>query len=333
MEKIYKIFYSWQSDLPRESTKKAIRTSLKKSIINLEINKDLNIEIDEATRNLAGSPNIPLAIFNKIQSADIFLCDLSIINSDSNGRKLPNPNVLIELGYAIGVLGWERIIMVFNTLYGKLSSDLPFDIGVHRVTSFKIENLNDKNGIGQLSNVLEKGLSTIIEKNPMKNNDCITPDLEKRKRDVRNLLKLLECIHIPTFKLFLFEYPASIPQSIFYFMESFKEKHYSNLVSFYDEKLNSLIDKFGTLWYESLSFGIHFESKNKSYRFTSPMYPPNKAKEDYLKMEKIGQEISSTFSELSNYIRENYLEIDLEETSKDAKRYRLEFRKETINNR
>lgn len=118
--------------------KKAIRISLQKAISKIESEKDVIIKIDESTLNEPGSPNIPITIFKKIKSADIFLCDLSIINSESDDRKVPNPNVLIELGYAIAILGWERIIMVFNSSYGNLSKDLPFDIGVHRVNPFKI---------------------------------------------------------------------------------------------------------------------------------------------------------------------------------------------------
>ena len=39
----------------------------------------------------------------------------------------PNPNVLLELGLASKVVGWDNIISVFNLAYGK-HENIPFDI-------------------------------------------------------------------------------------------------------------------------------------------------------------------------------------------------------------
>ena len=91
---------------------------------------------------MTGSPNISEAIFEKIAKADAFVCDVSIINQhlkpptdDVPWRATPNPNVLMELGYAMKVLSWERIILVMNTAYGAVEL-LPFDINRQRVTSY-----------------------------------------------------------------------------------------------------------------------------------------------------------------------------------------------------
>lgn len=51
------------------------------------------------------------------------------------GRKTPNANVLIELGYAIATVGWNRIILVFNEASGDVT-DLPFDINQQRVARY-----------------------------------------------------------------------------------------------------------------------------------------------------------------------------------------------------
>ena len=39
------------------------------------------------------------------------MADVTIINHDYTGRKTPNPNVMLELGYAIKALGWQRILL------------------------------------------------------------------------------------------------------------------------------------------------------------------------------------------------------------------------------
>jgi len=77
------------------------------------------------------------------------VCDISIaisekeinLNADKNiitaklsdkkdGRKSPNPNVMVELGYAIHTLGWNKILMFFDSSE-YAPEDLPFDIKQH----------------------------------------------------------------------------------------------------------------------------------------------------------------------------------------------------------
>ncbi|RTM15386.1 MAG: hypothetical protein EKK33_02145 [Bradyrhizobiaceae bacterium] len=65
------------------------------------------------------------------------MVDVSIINKAAGGRPTPNPNVLIELGYALRTLGYERIILVFNRAFGKIE-DLPFDLRARRVLAYDV---------------------------------------------------------------------------------------------------------------------------------------------------------------------------------------------------
>jgi hypothetical protein len=134
-----KLFYSWQSTLKRQRTiiEKSINVALKK------IKKDVNIVIalDRDTKNRSGSIDIAQEIFNKINSTSIFVGDITFINVNRyfkffQKKKLPNPNVLLELGYAVRKLGWERIILIFNNKYGKIE-ELPFDINHHRILSYR----------------------------------------------------------------------------------------------------------------------------------------------------------------------------------------------------
>ena len=52
-------------------------------------------------------------------------------------RPSPNPNVLIELGYAAATIGWDRVILVQNTAYGDLGV-LPFDLRSRRIVPFNL---------------------------------------------------------------------------------------------------------------------------------------------------------------------------------------------------
>ena len=60
---------------------------------------------------MPGAPDIARAILEKIAAADLIVADISIINGDRDGRRTPNPNVLIELGYALCALGPERVVL------------------------------------------------------------------------------------------------------------------------------------------------------------------------------------------------------------------------------
>lgn len=79
----------------------------------------------------------------------MFICDVSIINKDSNQKKAPNPNVLIELGFAIHKLGWDRIICLFDSNTGSVE-ELPFDIRQKRVTVFNPNNENEADHITKI---------------------------------------------------------------------------------------------------------------------------------------------------------------------------------------
>lgn len=128
------IFYSWQSDTNKKANQYFIRDALKEAIKKL--NKSLNIVediiLDQDTMNVPGIPQVTDTILKKIDRCSIFIPDITYIAKTQNGKYIPNPNVAIELGYALSTLGSERIITVLNEAYGKCSDGLPFDIGHRR---------------------------------------------------------------------------------------------------------------------------------------------------------------------------------------------------------
>jgi hypothetical protein len=137
------IFYSWQSDLSRRTNQDAIRHALeicRSSLETTSFERKINIQIDEATRGISGSPNIPQTIMEKIRSSDVFVADITTVNKGSleDPKTTPNPNVLFELGYAVGCLGWNRILMLFNKAFGDFPNDTPFDIDRHRAYPYKL---------------------------------------------------------------------------------------------------------------------------------------------------------------------------------------------------
>jgi hypothetical protein len=122
-----RIFYSWQSDLPNPSNWSLIEDALGEAAKLLSADSQIEIAptVDRDTLDRAGAVAIADCVFGKIAEADVFVCDVSIIG-EADGRKIPNPNVLTELGYAVGVLGWERVLLVCNLHFGDVEV-LPFD--------------------------------------------------------------------------------------------------------------------------------------------------------------------------------------------------------------
>jgi hypothetical protein len=134
------IFYSWQSDLPNFSNRGFIGDALADAAAGIHADETIAVEpvVDRDTQGVPGAPDIASTIFAKITGAGIFVADVSIVVRNEN-RATPNPNVLIELGYAFKALGPERVILVFNRAFGKIE-ELPFDLRMRRVLSYEMAN-------------------------------------------------------------------------------------------------------------------------------------------------------------------------------------------------
>ncbi|HCC08034.1 MAG TPA: hypothetical protein DEP72_07770 [Clostridiales bacterium] len=167
---IFEIFYSWQSDLPNKTNRgyieKVIKIAIKK--IQIDMKNTKIFEIDRDTKGNLGSPDIIDTIFSKIDDTDVFICDISIINNENVGRKTPNPNVMVELGYAVRSIGWEKIICLFNLKYGDMN-DIPFDLRTKRILVYNSEDTNDKE---KITKVISDSLIKMVEQqqlfNPIK---------------------------------------------------------------------------------------------------------------------------------------------------------------------
>jgi len=163
----YTIFYSWQSDLPNNTNRSFIESVIKKSVEHANKNEEyeLYLTLDRDTQGSPGAPNISQEILNKIRASDAFVADISIVTGDKekSQRLSPNPNVLLELGYAIALLGWERIVLFFNENYGD-GDDLPFDIRQHRRMNYSLAQDGIKSEVrNSLVAAFKKSLHDLIQ--------------------------------------------------------------------------------------------------------------------------------------------------------------------------
>ena len=130
----FTLFYAWQSDTPSVTGRNFVEDAATKALKRIDASGVLGLapRLDKDTKDVSGTPDIANTILDKIRTSSAILADLSFIGKGSLRPKsepklLPNPNVLLELGYAIAHLGWERVICVINTHYGE-KEDLPFDL-------------------------------------------------------------------------------------------------------------------------------------------------------------------------------------------------------------
>lgn len=131
-----KIFWSWQSDAPKRETRDVIQVALYAAIRDIAAELDLvkapRVEVDQAAKGVIGVAPIAETILEKIDDSSIFVGDITAVAMIGRGRDrklLPNPNVMLELGYARRALGMNRLIPVFNRAIRSMRfEDLPFDL-------------------------------------------------------------------------------------------------------------------------------------------------------------------------------------------------------------
>lgn len=139
-KKQYKLFFSWQSEDTK--SRKLLDIALQNAIEALR-NKGIILEIDHSTLGESGIPSIDQTILRKIDSCDIFLADITPVcsyqqilgNGSQVTKEVPNPNVLLELGYAMSALGAGYVIVAAHQ--GKwIPANMPFDINHRTIYSF-----------------------------------------------------------------------------------------------------------------------------------------------------------------------------------------------------
>jgi len=127
-----KVFWSWQSDTPGEIGRHFVRKTLEIAIEELkeeieveEPNREIHLDHDR--KGVPGSPDLANTILEKIKATSIFIADVTPVGETPNRKALINPNVAIELGFALAHIGDHGLLMVLNSQYGDRET-LPFDL-------------------------------------------------------------------------------------------------------------------------------------------------------------------------------------------------------------
>ena len=322
-----KIFFSWQSDITKNRA--IIEPALQGAVSEFNSSEAPGsaLEYDYATRDTPGAPDITTTILEKIRNSDFYICDITPIVPE---KDIANSNVMFELGFAMSCLGWERIILLFNVSEGNMESQLPFDVKIHKIIKFSTKG-EKKNNISSLKKEILRTLLLVYKNNPPK----VLLSIDQRElicktRDIENLkwvIKGVFCLRI--WDNFFDEFPrAHFNDAITSFYLVFCELYESAYWHFYDSKLNNFFENV---------FVNMCSLMNKSdplFIFTYPnrivSKPSWNADEEMIFKECIGlmNNVQSAYSSLIKYIRNEYLEVDIDALSDEAGRLYIQEQNE-----
>ena len=138
-----KVFWSWQFDTPGKIGRRFVRDALGAAIERLKETPEIEepterearsaMHLDHDRKGIQGSPDLARVILQKIEQSAVFVADVTPVaitttqKDEGQRKKIINPNVAIELGYALHALGDRALLMVMNEHYGG-RADLPFDL-------------------------------------------------------------------------------------------------------------------------------------------------------------------------------------------------------------
>ncbi|MFC1835508.1 hypothetical protein ACFL2Q_12350 [Thermodesulfobacteriota bacterium] len=192
----FTVFYAWQSDVDSGINRFFIEKALKDALERIDSDDSTPASPipDKDTENVPGIPHIAEVIFKKISQCGIFVADLTFIGAaQDSGKRIPNPNVLLELGIALATVGWERIILVTNTAFGS-PEDGPFDLQHRRwPIRYTLEDRQDDSKVDErnrLSKELESAIRLIIHTGVLKSTsqsdqERITAERERIHQEIK----------------------------------------------------------------------------------------------------------------------------------------------------
>lgn len=163
------VFWSWQNDLSPRTNRSFLRETIAIAVDRVSAELDVEdverLELDHDTKASPGMVDISQTILNKIANAAVMIADVTPIGETSARKAIPNPNVMVELGYGLHSLGFERIIAILNTASGYGIEDLPFDIRHRRILTYELSTTATKDQFKSVRDSLVKQLTIAIQLN------------------------------------------------------------------------------------------------------------------------------------------------------------------------
>ncbi|EKH9213224.1 hypothetical protein GNY17_00530 [Vibrio parahaemolyticus] len=320
-----KVFYSWQSDIKTSINRNLIENAIEKAIkrVNKDIeNDDDKFELDKDTINTPGSPDIVETIVSKINACSIFIGDITPVAESDSGKKMPNSNVFFESGYAVGNLGFNRVLLIHNDAFARVE-DLPFDVKTKRILTYTLSQQDALNT--EVKANIVKSVTARIYKTLELESELPVSILDKKYDDVNAEIKRSR--DLTKLKRFMENLPAKALQNHIALGKESMMMDFNTLTAlynmqavqqfasfkFYDKTLKNYIDDLVSTFDQSLSFTSNFfHQSNTKYIFRSSK---RVSEEDYI---VVLNKLDVLLKDFLDYVHEQYVEIDVEEDIKKA---------------
>ncbi len=131
------VFYSWQSDIPANTNRGFIEKAVESAISEVNARRKLGLTLEQNTRETPAAPDVVENLLHKIDNALVFIADVTPVTK-AGKNPIPDPNVMLELGYAIKALTADRIVTIHNDTFGDVRH-LPFDLGLKQPLTYRVD--------------------------------------------------------------------------------------------------------------------------------------------------------------------------------------------------
>lgn len=344
-----RVFYAWQSDRTETRTilRKCLAKAVKRSQKELPIDANCNVFVDEAARGVAGSPDIPQAIYNKIKNSGIVVADVTIVAKSPKSsttqknwwqkiasffshkkkeyRCFPNPNSLGEATYAAGSLSWDRVIMAMDIAFGN-PEDLPFDINHRTVVTFdSSQGANNENDQRMLEGLLYVEMRQIIQQlaSNATLDDAASEGL-KKDRDRKTLIRVLSTLDSSRFDLFFEKSQERIFYSDFLFLWfGFVAEVDSSRFHLHDNQLETLFVKVRSELGTAINIACDLFHAGINSVYSSVRtgeYWTNENQRQLDEFVRSAAEAYKTYRELLSLVQQRFPDLDIDETDQEASR-------------
>lgn len=319
-----RIFFSWQSDLPREGNTTAIRSAARRAIDTLERETDLRFELLEGPGG-SGAEEIACGLASQIRRCDMFLADVTLVTPPGAPRRAPNPNVMFELGLAAAEVGWERVIMLLNQEFGE-PEHLPFDIRHRTVVRYRARREQMTGDLGTLAGRLGAEIRRVIADAPPRPREIAAGTVEEvqRARDLRWLERYFSYIDRTVIADHLDRGPHQRLADAVLMFDAAHAEVGSNTFMLNNRLLQEAVLAFDAAWVRSIGFDVHYRETSsdrlKTFGTLAPTPKIARLEQRALReLTRAHEELRVAWASLHRCVFSQYPEIDLEVTDRKAR--------------
>ncbi|RVI51046.1 hypothetical protein CN115_25170 [Sinorhizobium meliloti] len=283
----------------------------------------VSIDLVEATSNSPGSPYIPYEIADKIKASNIFIGDITPVCVMESGKQCPNPNVTFELGTAATLLGWNRVIMLFNEALSEMK-ELPFDFDRHRISPFLARpDANRNSDIASLRKLLVDAITTVIKSAPKTPRELegTSEGETKRARDLENIRWFLRNMNSSYLDAHIENMPDILDAEAIWVADGLTPIVRSSDFRLYDGDIEQAMRGVQNSLSDTLAFDQFYRETASWRRRVFGRRPHDfrdsqEESEAYETIKTARNELYQQLSNLMQLLHHRYVEIDVNETNR-----------------